>query len=40
MGVRWAPENFAVDFGLVRPLTAADGVIGLPWLGVTLPFGS
>ena len=40
LGVRWAPENFAVDFGLVRPLTAADGVIGLPWLGVTLPFGS
>ncbi|WP_240328207.1 hypothetical protein [Salinibacter ruber] len=40
LGVRWAPENFAVDFGLVRPLTDADGVIGLPWLGVTLPFGS
>lgn len=37
-GARWAPENFAVDFGLGRPLSAT-GFIGLPWLGVTIPFG-
>lgn len=39
LGIRWAPENFAVDFGLVRPLSDVDGFIGLPWLGVTIPFG-
>ena len=38
-GLRWAPENFAVDFALVRPLGDTDGFIGLPWLGVTVPFG-
>jgi len=38
-GIRWAPENFAVDFGLVRPLDVEDGLIGVPWLGVTIPFG-
>ena len=38
-GVRWAPENFAVDFGLVRPLDIEDEFIGVPWLGVTIPFG-
>jgi hypothetical protein len=39
-GVRWAPESFAVDFGLFRFLSPdADSVIALPWLGVTIPFG-
>lgn len=38
-GIRWAPERFAVDFGLVRPLDVGGGFIGLPWLGVTIPFG-
>ncbi len=38
-GARWAPERFAVDFGLARPLSAA-GFIGVPWLGVTIPFGN
>ena len=38
-GIRWAPENFAVDFGLVRPLDVEGSFIGLPWLGVTIPFG-
>ncbi|MDR8393951.1 hypothetical protein NC796_22545 [Aliifodinibius sp. S!AR15-10] len=38
-GVRWAPENFAVDFALARPTEAGD-FIGIPWLGVTLPFGN
>ena len=39
VGIRWAPENFAVDFGLVRPLDVEDGFVGVPWLGVTIPFG-
>lgn len=39
VGVRWAPENFAVDFGLVRPLDVEGGFVGVPWLGVTIPFG-
>lgn len=38
-GIRWAPENFAVDFGLFRPLEETGDFIGLPWLGVTIPFG-
>lgn len=38
-GVRWAPENFAVDFGLIRPLDVEGDLIGVPWLGVTIPFG-
>lgn len=38
VGIRWAPENFAVDFALVRPLNAED-FVGFPWLGVTIPFG-
>jgi hypothetical protein len=38
-GFRWAPEHFAVDFGLVRPLDVEEGFIGVPWLGVTIPFG-
>jgi hypothetical protein len=39
VGVRWAPENFAVDFALARPLEAEVDIVGLPWLGVTIPFG-
>ena len=39
IGARWTSENFAVDFGLFSPLDDADGFIGLPWLGVTIPFG-
>jgi hypothetical protein len=40
-GVRWAPENFAVDFALFRPLSGdTGGVFGLPWLGITIPFGT
>lgn len=38
-GVRWAPENFAVDFGLFRPLAETGDFIAAPWLGVTIPFG-
>jgi hypothetical protein len=39
-GARWAPENFAVDFGLITPLESGVGYIGIPWLGITLPFGN
>lgn len=39
LGVRWAPENFAVDFALVRPLGNTGSFIGIPWLGVSIPFG-
>lgn len=39
-GYRWAPENFAVDFGLITPLSDTGGFIGIPWLGVTIPFGN
>ncbi len=39
-GFRWAPESFALDFGLFRPIIDAGGLIGIPWLGVTIPFGN
>jgi hypothetical protein len=39
-GARWAPERFAVDFGLARPITETGGIIGVPWLGITIPFGN
>lgn len=39
-GYRWAPENFAVDFGLLSPLSDTGGFIGIPWLGVSIPFGN
>lgn len=39
IGTRWAPENFAVDFALVRPLEGLGFFIGVPWLSVTIPFG-
>lgn len=38
-GGRWAPEKFAVDFGLATPLSNFD-FIGIPWLGITIPFGN
>lgn len=40
MGGRWAPENFAVDFGLIVPLEETGDFIGVPWLGVSIPFGN
>jgi hypothetical protein len=39
-GLRWSPERFAVDFGLARPLSDAGGIIGVPWLGISIPFGN
>jgi len=38
-GARWTTGQFAVDFGLFRPTEGAGGLIGIPWLGVTIPFG-
>lgn len=38
-GVRWAPENFAIDFALLRPLEELETLVGIPWLGLTIPFG-
>lgn len=40
-GMRWAPENFAVDFAIMSPVgeDLGRGFIGFPWLGVTIPFG-
>ncbi|MEX0680045.1 MAG: hypothetical protein WD097_01570 [Balneolales bacterium] len=37
-GVRYAPESFAVDFALVRPEGVGASFIGIPWLGVSIPF--
>lgn len=39
IGLRWARESVAVDFGLFRPLADTDELIAVPWLGVTLPIG-
>lgn len=38
VGTRFAKENFAVDFALARPLEEAGELIGIPWLGITIPF--
>lgn len=38
LGLRYAPESFAVDFALVRPTDVDGGFIGIPWLGVSIPF--
>lgn len=36
---RWAPENFAVDFGLIRPIDIGGDYVGIPWLGIAIPIG-
>ena len=38
IGYRYAPESFSVDFALIRPSGVSDSFIGIPWIGVTLPF--
>jgi len=38
-GARWTSEQIAVDFGLFRPTDGGGDLIGIPWLGVTIPFG-
>lgn len=37
-GYRYATENASVDFGLLRPLEDTGSLIGIPWLGITIPF--
>ncbi|MEX0722919.1 MAG: hypothetical protein WD357_02470 [Gracilimonas sp.] len=39
VALRWAPENFALDFGLLRPTDTGGEFIGVPWLGIAIPFG-
>ena len=39
VGARWTTEQFAVDFGLFRPTDGGGDMIGIPWVGVTIPFG-
>lgn len=39
-GMRWSTERVAVDFGLGRPLSLEGEFIGLPWVGVSIPFGN
>lgn len=39
LGLRWAPENFALDVALFRPLEETGVLVAWPWLGVTVPFG-
>jgi hypothetical protein len=36
---RYTTPNASLDFGLLRPTQEADPLIGIPWLGVTIPFG-
>lgn len=38
LGLRYAPESFAVDFALIRPQGVGGRFIGFPWLGVSIPF--
>lgn len=38
-GGRWTTENFALDFALFRPLGEDMDFIGIPWLGLSFPFG-
>ncbi|MCH8557649.1 MAG: hypothetical protein LAT84_07505 [Balneolia bacterium] len=37
---RFAAESASLDFGLVRPLEDFGTVIGIPWLGIAIPFGN
>jgi hypothetical protein len=36
---RYATRNASIDFGLFRPLIDIGRIIGIPWLGVTIPIG-
>lgn len=40
LAYRYAAENISADFGLVRPLEDLGALIGIPWLGITIPFGN
>ncbi len=38
IGIRYAPETFSIDFAILHPFGVGGGFIGIPWLGVTIPF--
>lgn len=40
-GARWMGPKIAIDFGLIRPviLNQSTGLIGIPWVSITAPFG-
>ncbi len=39
-GARWIIKKAALDFGLFMPVGADAGLIAIPWLGFTIPFGN
>ena len=39
LGARWIIKKAALDFGFVIPVAEDAGFIGIPWLGMTIPFG-
>lgn len=40
VGARWIIKKAALDFGLFLPVGADAGLIAIPWLGFTVPFGN
>ncbi|HKJ77896.1 MAG TPA: hypothetical protein VKA10_00120 [Prolixibacteraceae bacterium] len=40
LGSRWIIKKAALDFGLFFPVVDAGSFIGIPWLGMTVPFGN
>jgi hypothetical protein len=40
VGGRRIIKNAGIDFGLLMPSTSGSGFIGIPWLGITVPFGN
>lgn len=39
-GGRTVRKRLAIDFGLIIPVASDIGFVGIPWLGITLPFGN
>ncbi|MFW6277583.1 MAG: hypothetical protein ACOC1J_02840 [Prolixibacteraceae bacterium] len=39
LGGRWIIKKAALDFGFFIPVAEGAGFIGIPWLGMTIPFG-
>ena len=39
LGGRWIIKKAALDFGLFIPVAEDAGFVGIPWLGMTIPFG-
>lgn len=39
-GGRWMVKNVGLDYGLLMPVFGgSDTFVGIPWLGITIPFG-